>query len=247
MPELDDVPDAVLASEDRLADLASSGLLDESVTTALDALTAVAHTALGHGTTALVTAVTADRQIVVSMAGGNPHRPQPAPVPLSDSLCKHVVVTGEPYVDGAVADDAADPGKWARLGVGAYAGFPLRGPRGTVLGAVCVVTSESRAWTSLDLQVMRSLTTAAEFVVEMLAIARQERLARLSGAVPLEPRARVQHGLRTPLTSLLGFLELLIDGSVGDFTDAQLVALDRCHRNALELRDAVDRLGTLEG
>ncbi|WP_447643316.1 histidine kinase dimerization/phospho-acceptor domain-containing protein [Nocardioides zeae] len=110
-----------------------------------------------------------------------------------------------------------------------------------------MVSPHPRDWTALDLQVMRSLTTAAEFVVSMLALARQERLARLSGAVPLEPLARVQHGLRTPLTSLLGFLELLIDGSVGDFTDDQLTALDRCHRNALELRDAVDVLGTLEG
>ncbi len=243
---VDDSGDRI-GSTERLADLEASGLLDESIISALDALTNVAHTALGHDTTALVTAVTADQQVVVSMAGGDPQRPQPAPVPLSDSLCKHVVVTGEPYVDGAVADDALDPGKWARLGVGAYAGFPLRGPRGTVLGAVCVVSPHPRDWTALDLQVMRSLTTAAEFVVSMLALARQERLARLSGAVPLEPLARVQHGLRTPLTSLLGFLELLIDGSVGDFTDVQLTALDRCHRNALELRDAVDLLGTLEG
>lgn len=236
-----------IGSAERLADLEASGLLDAPILAALDALTNVAHAALGPDTTALVTAITADRQVVVSMADARPTRPSPDPVPLSDSMCKNVVITGEPHVDAAVADDAADPGKWSRLGVGAYAGFPLRGPRGTVLGAVCVVSPHPRDWTALDLQVMRSLTTAAEFVVSMLALARQERLARLSGAVPLEPLARVQHGLRTPLTSLLGFLELLIDGSVGDFTDDQLTALDRCHRNALELRDAVDVLGTLEG
>nr|WP_241728753.1 GAF domain-containing protein [Nocardioides zeae] len=234
-----------MASAERLADLESSGLLDEPIVGALDALTKVAHTALGDDTTALVTAITADEQIVVSLASHGAPGDRPLPVPLSHSLCKTVVITGEPHVDAAVADDVLHPGKWSHLGVGAYAGFPLRGPRGTVLGAVCVITPEPRAWTSLDLQVMRSLTTAAEFVVSMLAIARRERLARLSGAVPLEPVARVQHGLRTPLTSLLGFLELLVDGSVGDLTVEQLDALERCRRNALELRDAVDVLGTL--
>ncbi|WZH52534.1 MAG: GAF domain-containing protein [Nocardioides alkalitolerans] len=234
-----------IRSPARLADLEASGLLDSPVVAALDALTDVARTALGADTTALVTAITADEQIVVSIADAGPTRQQPGPSPLSDSLCKNVVMTGEPYVDADVADDAADPGKWSRLGVGAYAGFPLRGPQGTVLGAVCVVTPQPREWTPLDLQVMRSLASAAEFVVAMLAIARHERLARLSGAVPLDPLARVQHGLRTPLTSLLGFLELLIDGSVGDVTSEQLAALERCHRNALELREAVDVLGAL--
>ncbi|MDR6173387.1 GAF domain-containing protein [Nocardioides zeae] len=245
MSGVDSTTSDAITSPQRLADLESSGLLDSPVVEALDALTDVARTALGADATAMVTAITADRQIVVSMADADPAREQPDPVPLSDSLCKYVVMTGEPYVDADVAAGAGDPGKWSRLGVGAYAGFPLRGPQGTVLGAVCVVTPHPRAWTPLDLQVMRSLASAAEFVVAMLAMARHERLARLSGAVPLEPLARVQHGLRTPLTSILGFLELLIEGSVGAVTSEQLTALQCCHRNALELREAVDVLAAL--
>lgn len=242
MPDLGKSASARLESTERLADLEASGVLDMSVISALDALTAVAHAALGADTTAMVTAITADHQIVLSLAAEGDTRPRPAPMPLTESLCKNVVITGEPYVDAAVAAEEADPDKWRRLGVGAYAGFPLRGPQGAVLGAVCAVAPTARDWTPLDLQILRSLTTAAEFVVAMMAMARRERLARISGAVPQDPLARIQHGLRTPLTSLLGFLDLLLDGSVGDFTSDQLAALHRCHTSALRLRETVESL-----
>lgn len=242
MPDLGKSASERLESTERLADLEASGVLDMTVISALDALTSVAHAALGADTTAMVTAITADHQIVLSLAAEGDTRPRPAPVPLTHSLCKNVVITGEPYVDAAVAAEEADPDKWRRLGVGAYAGFPLRGPQGAVLGAVCAVAPTARDWTPLDLQILRSLTTAAEFVVAMMAMARRERLARISGAVPQDPLARIQHGLRTPLTSLLGFLDLLLDGSVGDFTSDQLAALHRCHTSALRLRETVESL-----
>lgn len=231
-----------LSSPRRLADLEASGLLDSTSSAALDALTEVASRSLGTGTTALVNAVTADRQITVSLAAeGETQRPGLS-VPLSQSMCKYVVLSGRPEI---VPDAAADP-RHARVvrdfGTGAYAGFPLRGARGTVIGALCTVTARPRQWSPQDLGILQSVATAAESVVAMGTAARQARMARIAGAVPTDPSARFQHDLRTPLTSVIGYLDLVLDGTLGEVTPAQATALRRCQTNAERLRAVVEAL-----
>jgi signal transduction histidine kinase len=232
-----------LDAPERLADLEASGLLDATALDALDALTRAAHIAFGAGTTAAVTAVTADEQVVVSVFAEGGMLPPGSTVPLTHSLCKQVVMAGEPYV---VDDATADPGHGPAvrdLGVGAYIGSPLRGTKGTVVGAMCVVTAGPRAWTAQELSLLSSLAAAAETVITLHSAARTERIARSSGAVPVEAAARVQHDLRTPLTSLLGFLEVLLDDSGADaLKDGQLYALRRSHASAERLLEAVDYL-----
>ncbi|WP_028474242.1 GAF domain-containing protein [Nocardioides alkalitolerans] len=236
-----DDPDQ-LGSPHRLADLEASGLLDHSIA-ALDALTLVACNALGSDITAAVTAVSDHDQLVVSISAAAESLPAGATTPLSHSMCKNVVVNGAPHiVDDASLDDSHALA-FRDHGVGAYAGFPLRGSQGTVLGAVCATTPGPRRWNAFDLQILGSLATAASSVVAMHTATHRDRLARISGAVPADPFARIQHGLRTPLTSLFGFLDLMLDGTVGDFTPAQLDALRRCHTNAERLREAVEALG----
>lgn len=229
-----------LDSPQRLADLEGSGLLDSTTIGALHALTRSAHDALGLDTTALITAVTADSQIVVSQASVGGADRLDVLMPLSQSMCKYVVSSNAPYV---VVDATADPAHESvvrDVGLGAYVGFPLHGPRGTVLGALCALTAEPRQWSASELQILQSLTEAAEFVVAMIAMSRRERETHIADR---EDRfARVQHGLRTPLTSLLGLLDLLRDGHLGDFNSAQLEALARCHANTRRLCDEVEAL-----
>lgn len=230
-----------LTSPKRLADLESSGLLDSSDTGGLTALVQVAHSALGPDTTVLISAITADSQIIVSQVGGRETGLPAAPMSLTQSMCKYVVMGGGPDV---IDDTAADPDHEAvvrGLSVGAYLGFPLHGPRGTILGAVCAVATEPRAWSPLEVQTMQSLTTAAEFVVGMIAMTRRERAVG-KGTAAIDKRARIQHGLRTPLTSLLGLLDLLLDGHMGDFSDEQLEAIKRCSTNTHRLWAEVEAL-----
>lgn len=54
-------------------------------------------------------------------------------------------------------------------------------------------------------------------------------------------QARIQHGLRT-LTSLLGLLDLLLDGHLGDLSDDQMEALRRCHIHTHRLCEDVEAL-----
>lgn len=199
---------------------------------------------LGADTTAAVTAITATSQVVVSLSAGEGEPSPPgSSVPLSHSMCKHVVISGEPYVVDDATLEPAHALAVRDFGVGAYVGFPLRGTKGTVLGAVCAATPGPRQWTAQELCTMGALATAAEAVVAMHTAARSERVARISGVVPTDPSERVLHDLRTPLTSLLGFLEsLLDDAEAGGFNEAQRDALRRSHANAERLRSAVDYL-----
>ena len=231
-----------LGSARRLADLDASGLLEAATIGALDALTRVAHRALGTETTAAVTAVTAEQLVIVSISAEGEAAPPGSTVPLSHAMCQHVVTSGEPYIVDDASRDTRHALAVRHFGVGAYAGFPLHGTRGSVLGAVCAVAPGPRPWSTSDLHILGALATAAESVVAMHAVARRDRMAMMSGAVPADPLARVQHGLRTPLTSLLGFLELLLDGAVGDLSADQLDALSRCHLNAVRLRETVEAL-----
>jgi GAF domain-containing protein len=239
--------DQVVGDEDllnaptRLADLEVSGLLDDTTLEALDALTLAAQTALGPDVVAAITAITADTQVVVSISAGRDAPEAGHRMPLSHSICKRVVMSGEPYVlDDATAVPAHAPSV-RDFGVGAYLGSPVHGPRGTVVGAMCVVTPDPRRWTEQELSVLGSLAAAAETVVAMHAAARSERIARSSGAVPASSSARVQHDLRTPLTILLGCLELLLEDE-GAFRDEHLDLLRRSHASAERLHDAVDYL-----
>lgn len=189
----------------------------------------------------LISAIIADSQIIISRVGERGTDLPAAPTPLTQSMCKYVVMGGGPDV---IADTSANADHEAivrGLHVGAYLGFPLHGPRGTVLGAVCAVAAEPRRWSALEVQTMQSLTTAVEFVVGMLAMARRDRMG-MNGAVPINRQARVQHGLRTPLTSLVGLLDLLLEGHMGDFSEEQLEALRRCQINTHRLCDDVEAL-----
>jgi signal transduction histidine kinase len=210
---------------------------------ALDKLTHVAQSVLGTATTAAaVTAVTADSTIVVSISTEDQTALPGASVPLSHSMSQHVVIRDQPYIIDDASTDPAHALASRDLGLRAYAGFPLRGTRGTVIGAVSVFTTEPRHWSPHDLQILESLTTAAQAIVTTHTAARHARMFRISGAMPADTFARVQHNLRTPLTSLLGFLELLLEGTAGEFNADQSHALRRCLANAERLREAVEAL-----
>ncbi|WP_213010502.1 PAS domain-containing sensor histidine kinase [Paractinoplanes toevensis] len=152
----------------RLQTLRDTGLLDAVSVPSLDRLTALAARLLGAH--ASVTLIGADQRYVVSCSGAGDF---PRTGNRADTYCSFVVQDEAPVivVDARVDPrlrDIADPGA---LG---YAGFPLRAPNGSVLGALCAVDSEPRDWSADDLACLGDLAEiAATEVTLRLTCARE--------------------------------------------------------------------------
>ena len=115
-----------------------------------------------HVPVAMVSLITADRQVVEAAVG----LPEPwatlRSTPLSHSLCAQVVRHDGPVV---LFDARVDPAyrRHAAVldrGAGAYAGYPLR-VGGHVLGAFCAADFVPRQWSGDDLQRLEELAAQA--------------------------------------------------------------------------------------
>jgi GAF domain-containing protein len=108
---------------------------------------------------ALVSLVDEERQFFPGQAGLAEPWSGKRETPLTHSFCQHVVMEGRPKVysdartDPQVRDNLAIPD----LGVVAYAGMPLTDADGRVLGSLCAIDTEPRAWTPGELTVLRDL------------------------------------------------------------------------------------------
>ena len=244
------IPD--LVNPERLASLMASGLMDSPAEAAFDRLTALATAAL-RVPVALISLVDGRRQFFKSQCG----LPEPwataRQTPLSHSFCQHVVTTAEPLLvedartDPRVRDNLAVPD----IGVVAYAGVPLVGLDGQVLGALCAIDVKPRAWTADDVTLLRALSAQASAEVEQRARTRRlfETLEMHRGiAENREAMARLTvHDLRTPLSALLMSIELL--PRLGAFNDRQRSVLSMGVRNGQVLLGLIDNLldiGTVE-
>lgn len=59
--------------------------------------------------------------------------------------------------------------------------------------------------------------------------------------------ATAGHELRTPVTALLGYTEVLLDDEAGPLTDSQRPVIERLHRNAVRLHRLVEQLMAVAG
>lgn len=159
-------PAAIIDDPDRLAGLARSNLLDSPPSDSFDALTRTAASLLGVPV-ALVSLVDSDRQFFKSQIG----LPEPwattRETPLTHSFCQWVV-SGQTEL---VVDDAREHHGLSsnraihEIGVVAYAGIPLTGTTGEVLGSLCAIDTKPRTWTGGDVALLRELSRVAEACV----------------------------------------------------------------------------------
>jgi serine phosphatase RsbU (regulator of sigma subunit) len=111
---------------------------------------------------ALVSLVEADRQVFPGARGLPPEVDRVRETPLSHSFCQHVVADGAPLVitdarqDERLRDNLAIP----ELGVVAYAGWPITDHTGAIVGSLCAIDTEPRAWTAGDLEMLEDLAAA---------------------------------------------------------------------------------------
>ena len=191
---------AALRDGARLDALRRTGLLDTPPEEVFDRLTRLVQRLLG-APIVLVSLVDADRQFFKSTVG----LPEPwaarRQTPLSHSFCQHVVATGAPLsVEDArqnplVCDNLAVP----ELGVVAYLGMPLATADGQVLGSLCAIDTEPRAWTAEDAAALRDMAALCmsemslrRFAHELEARLREETAARAAAQARRAQARRLQ-------------------------------------------------------
>jgi serine phosphatase RsbU (regulator of sigma subunit) len=102
----------------------------------------------------------------------------PRALPAEESFCQLVVRDQRPLIvdDVRLEPRTADSPLIERMGLLAWAGWPVFSPEGEPLGTMCLACSEPRKWTVLDVRVLRTLALAAtaEFALR-LRVAQSER------------------------------------------------------------------------
>jgi GAF domain-containing protein len=83
----------------------------------------------------------------------------PRSLPREQTVCAHAILDDGPLVVEDVASDErfADNDLLERLGVGAYAGVPVHGRYGEIIGVVCVVDSIPRSFAPGDVDLLADL------------------------------------------------------------------------------------------
>jgi PAS domain S-box-containing protein len=205
----------------------------------LDRLTAMA-TRLLDVPIALATVLEPHRQRFLSARG----LPQPwasiGHTPLTHSFCRFVLDSGAPLV---VSDARLHPLLRSSLAIPdlrlvAYAGYPLAGPDGTLLGAFCAGDTQPRQWEFDELLLLKELAAIA--ATEIAAQLHAERLAEANRQVAAATLRAEEHE---------AFLEALLDsldtGVAACDTEGRLVLFNRALKRALD-DDADPRLTTRE-
>jgi serine phosphatase RsbU (regulator of sigma subunit) len=102
----------------------------------------------------------------------------PRSLPVEESFCRLVVADRRPLIvdDVRLEPRTAESPLIERLGLLAWAGWPVFAPDGEPLGTMCLACGQPREWTVLDVRVLRTLALAAttEFALR-LRVAESER------------------------------------------------------------------------
>lgn len=169
-------PDSLLSGgeQERLAALHRSGQLDTPPEAAFDRVVHLAARVLGVPV-ALISLVEPHRQFFKSAVG----LPEPVAsrreMPLSHSFCRHVVAAEAPLVveDAREYPLVRDNPAVRDLRAVAYLGVPLRAPTGEVLGSLCAIDHEPRAWSAEDEQTLGELAAVLTSEMELRASVRR--------------------------------------------------------------------------
>lgn len=199
-----DVPQAI-SDPRRLDAVHASGLLDTPPEEPFDRLTRLAAAVL-DAPLAFATIVD-DRRSYWKSTVGVTGEDAPCEQSVEESFCQYVVGSGEALIvdDAATDPRTRDNPSVHDLGVAAWAGFPLRGPDGEVLGSFCVVDTRQRTWSERDVETLRTLAASAAGEIALRAAVVEERKAR--GRADTLART-LQESLLPPELPLVPGLEL---------------------------------------
>ncbi|HEY6279937.1 MAG TPA: ATP-binding protein [Streptosporangiaceae bacterium] len=119
-----------------------------------------------------------------------------------------------------------------------------------LLGCLTLLrTGDGRAWTQAEIEAVESLAADIGRGLEHARLYEgEERLvAELTSVDQAKASflASASHDLRTPLTSIIGYVELLSDGEAGPVQPAQAKMLDGVDRNARRLKTMIEDMLTI--
>lgn len=186
-------------------------------------------------------------------------------IPVGESFSGQVVAIGQPL---AVADCRGDPRlrypeHTTRHALISYLGLPVQLERRS-FGILVFNTAEPRIYRDEEISYLSAFAQQAAIAIENARLYSQvqghaveleakvrDRTAELEEAlrVKAEFLAKMSHELRTPLNHVLGFAELLKQGTGGPLTPKQAHYIDRIHmggRHLLELVDDILELSLAE-
>ncbi len=159
---------AALSDPARLRAVAATGLMDTGPEEVFDDLASLAGRITGAGR-AFVTLVDAERSFWKACVGVDLPDLADRQGPLSESYCPFVVGSGEPFVVADAAHDprTADHPATTPMAIGAWAGQPLLDADGHVLGTLCVIDTEARAWSDADLITLATLARSVSAEIHL--------------------------------------------------------------------------------
>jgi signal transduction histidine kinase len=155
---------------------------------------------------------------------------------LDTSICQYVRASGSPIVIADALSDArvAEVAMRNELDIRAYLGVPIYAGDGSLYGTVCAVDPQPRAFSQAQIDLLRIIAGQLAFVVERQQSAHAERRAEheINTALrALDEQSKVlrvvAHDMRTPLSSISGFVELLQQYALGPISAEQQEALSR--------------------
>lgn len=174
-----DLPDEVF-DEARVAAVRATRLLDSEPEPVFDDLAELAAVSAGVER-AFVTLVDDRRSFWLSAIGMGALSAGERQNAVQESPCHILIATDRPLI---VSDAAADPrmrdlAAVDKLGIGAWAGYPIHGPGGEVLGGLCVVDSHPRGWSERQVKTLDTLARAVTAEIRLRhALVTAERQVR---------------------------------------------------------------------
>jgi signal transduction histidine kinase len=229
----------------RLAALELSNLLDTPPEEAFDRLTTLAQQILGMPII-LISLVDRERQFFKSHQGLPEIVAIAQETPLSYSICQHVVRQSEPVIISDAQQDPLVKDNLAvvEMGVGAYAGIPLRTADNEVIGSFCALDMKPHEWTASEIEILTGLAemTMREVTLRQVAsdLAARNEALRIAEARRDDLVHMTIHDLRTPLTSLMSGLQTL--DLLLDFEEVPRQIMDITMRGAQSLTEMVNTI-----
>lgn len=152
---------------------------------------------------------------------------------------RRVVRAGEPPEN----QDAAGTGQLPQPPAGCEMAVPLR-VQDRVLGAIYLQSSQSDAfglsdqivYQSLADQISIAIENARAYALERETVAKMQELDRIQAQF----MTNMSHALRTPLTSIMGFSQIILKELDGPLTDLQRTDLTTIHESGQRLLELIN-------
>jgi serine phosphatase RsbU (regulator of sigma subunit) len=173
---------AALSDPRRVAAVNATGLLDTGPERPFDDLAGLAATITGCER-AFITLVDEDRSFWKSCVGVDLAQVPGRQGAVRESFCYFLVgLEGAPF---AVEDAAADPRTRDHpsvrpMKIGAWAGYPVLGPAGEVLGSMCVIDESPHAWQPSELGALATLARSVSNEINLRGSLTQARESLLT-------------------------------------------------------------------